>query len=207
VRRLATTLLFFAALPALAGIPGCARGLPRDKRPVVIIPDMEVQKKFKAQGTTPFFADGRMMRIPPFGTVARGTLEEDTQYYMGMIDPVDSTFVVRSPIPVTDELMERGRERFNIYCAPCHDRSGGGKGMVAQRGLVPPPHYWDPRIVAYKDGEIFNIVTHGIRTMPGYQAQIPVHDRWAIVAYVRALQRAHNATLDDVPPAHRGDLR
>jgi mono/diheme cytochrome c family protein len=174
---------------------------------VVIIPDMEVQKKFKAQGATPLFADGRMMRVPPYGSVAQGTLREDPRYYLGMIDPEDSTFVTRAPVAVTEELLARGRDRFNIYCAPCHDRTGEGRGLVAARGLVPPPAFWDPRVMAYKDGEIFNLISAGVRTMPGYAAQIPVADRWAIVTYVRALQRAHTATLDDVPPARRGDLR
>ena len=199
---------FLPATLILAGVflaAGCSRGIPREKRQVVVIPDMEVQKKLKPQGASPLFEDGRAMRLPPAGTVARGSLKEDQAFYFGKRD---TSFVERAPVPYTAALLERGRDRFNIYCSPCHDRTGGGHGTVARRGhLVPPPKLWDERVRNHPDGKIFDIITHGIRTMPAYGHQIRAADRWAIVSYVRALQRAQTATLDDVPADKLREIR
>jgi len=191
-------------LAGLVVVGGCARGQPREKRPLMIIPDMEFQKKFKAQGETPFFADHRMMRTPPAGTVPRGFADTDQAYYQGKVGETD---VAHNPRPITEELLERGRNRFNIYCAPCHDRTGSGKGIVIGYGFVPPPSFHTDRVRQFADGYIFNVITHGVRNMPAYGPQIPVDDRWAIVAYLRALERSQNATLADVPPDKRGQLK
>jgi mono/diheme cytochrome c family protein len=201
MRPLSRTL---AALVLVLAAGGCARGTPREQRPVVVIPDMEFQAKFKAQASTPLFADGRTMRTPPAGTVARGTLKEDSTYYAGR---ADGEYVAVNPRPVTRELLERGRARYDIYCSPCHDRTGAGRGLVVQRGFVPAANFHDQRARDFQDGYIFSVVTHGVRNMPSYGAQIPPGDRWAIVAYVRALQRSWNATLDDVPPQARKELK
>jgi mono/diheme cytochrome c family protein len=200
MRRL-TRILAVALLVLAAG--GCSRGQPRDRRPLVVIPDMEFQAKFKAQASTSLFADGRTMRTPPEGTVARGALKEDSTWYAGRLDGA----YVANPRPVTRELLERGRARFDIYCAPCHDRTGSGRGLVVQRGFVPAASFHDERARAFADGYIFDVVTNGVRNMPSYGAQIPPADRWAIVAYVRALQRSRTATLDDVPPDARKELK
>jgi mono/diheme cytochrome c family protein len=152
---------------------------------------MEFQPRFNAYEGNTFFADGRNMRTPPAGTVARGLLKDDDAFYRGG----DSANPVQvSPVPVSAELLERGQERFNIYCSPCHSRTGLGNGIVVQRGFLPPPSLHDPRIVEMPDGQIFQVITKGIRNMPSYAKQIPESDRWAIVAYVRALQFSQNAS-------------
>ncbi len=173
----------------LAGCGGTTR-----KPPLEFIPDMDRQPKFRVQGETNFFADRRMTRPPVPGTVARGTLAE-------------TATPSRNPSPLSLELLERGRERYDIYCAPCHDRTGSGRGMVALRGAWAPTDLREPRLRQISDGEIFDTITQGRRTMPPYRFQIPERDRWAIVAYVRALQRAAWATTDDVPPELRSQLR
>ena len=196
------TLLLLLAGALL--VSGCFRGQPRESRNITVIPDMEYQKKYKEQQYTEFFADHRTMRTPPEGTVARGWLNEDTAFHEAK---VGTTLVVHSPVPLTMELMERGRDRYNVYCAPCHDRTGSGKGIVAEYGLVPPTNLHLPTSRAFTDGHIFDVISNGIRNMPGYRAQIPTEDRWAIVAYVRALQRSTNAQLADVPADVRNNLR
>ncbi len=197
-----SVILMFLA--GLAVVGGCARGQPTEKRPLMIIPDMEFQRKFKAQGETPFFADGRMMRTPPEGTVPRGAEHADQAYFTGK---TGEAFIAHDPRPITRQLLERGQNRFNIYCAPCHDRTGHGKGMVIGYGFVPPPSFHTDKVREFADGYIFNVITHGVRNMPAYGHQIPVDDRWAIVAYLRALQRSQNATLADVPPGDRDQLK
>jgi|RhiMetdeSRZDD1v2_1073273.scaffolds.fasta_scaffold00302_13 mono/diheme cytochrome c family protein len=198
-RSLAALALFF--LPAALG---CSRGQPREHRPTVIIPDMEFQPKYKAQSASPLFPDGRAMRTPPAGTVARGTLKEDPGYFQGKVGDV---FLAHNPRPMTMELLKRGQNRFNIYCSPCHDRTGGGKGIVIGYGLVPPPSFHDDKVLAFADGYIMNVITNGVRTMPSYGAQIPPDDRWAIIAYLRTLERSQRASLADVPSDHRQDLK
>ena len=198
------TLFLIAGLALALAVAGCSRGQPRETRPLVIIPDMEFQPKWKAQGTSSFFEDGRMMRTPPVGTVARGSLKSDSTFFAGS---VDGQVVVHNPLPVTAELMERGRDRYNIYCVVCHDQTGSGKGIITEyQGFVPPATFHDERALAFTDGHLFKVISNGIRNMPGYAAQIPTADRWAIVAYVRALQRSQNATLADVPADKRKDL-
>jgi mono/diheme cytochrome c family protein len=192
-----------------ATILGCTRGHPRDQRPLMIVPDMEFQRKFLPQGHTPLFEDHRTMRTPPRGTVARGTFRENTAYYEGRVYPssAETVFVAHNPREITEQLLRRGQERFSVYCAPCHDRTGGGKGIVTGYGLVPPPTFHQDRIRSLSDGQIFDLIRNGIRTMPAYGAQIPAEDRWAIVAYFRALQRSQYATLSDVPEDERDRLR
>jgi mono/diheme cytochrome c family protein len=199
--------LIFGLLAGVVWLGGCSRGQPRERRPTVIIPDLEFQKKWKAQGYSEFFADHRMMREPPAGTVARGTLKEDTEFFTGFVNVADSVYVTHNPRSITQELLQRGRARFDIYCAPCHDRTGTGRGMVVEFGLVPPPSFHEQRVRDFTDGYVFDVITKGVRTMPSYGAQIPAKDRWAIVAYFRALQRSRNATLADVPADARGQLR
>ena len=184
-----TLFLGFALLGAAVLLSGC-RGDTSRQPPVWIMHGMEYQPRFNAFEGNKFFADGRNMRTPPAGTVARGMLNDDDAYYRGG----DSTSPVQSnPVPVTAELLERGQQRFNIYCSPCHSRTGLGNGMVVQRGFLPPPSLHDPRIVAFPDGQIFQVITKGKGNMPSYARQVPEADRWAIVAYVRALQYSQNA--------------
>ena len=191
-------------LMTVAVSTGCFRNTPSEKPPLHVNPNMDDQPRYNAQAKSAFFADGAAMRVPPAGTIARGFLRDDEAYYTGKID---TTPLTKSPVPVTMQLLKRGQERFTIYCSPCHGRLGDGKGIMVQRGYVPPPSFHDDRIRNFADGHIFDIITNGIRNMPTYRFQIPVEDRWAIIAYLRALQRSQNARLDDIPQELRGTLK
>jgi mono/diheme cytochrome c family protein len=174
-----------------------------------LVPDMDNQPKVRTQQYNPLFADRRAMRRPPAGTVARGDLQEDDHLYRGR---VANDWATTFPMPVTEAMMRRGQERFNIYCAPCHGLDGAGRGPVAARAeqiggpWVPPLSYHQAQVRDRPHGHIFNTITNGIRTMPAYGPQIPAADRWAIVAYVRALQRSQDARLEDVPEEYREAL-
>ncbi|UCH11678.1 MAG: cytochrome c [Fidelibacterota bacterium] len=149
---------------------------------------MDNQPKVKAQSESHFFADGQSMRTPPENTVARGELREDARLYQGR--DANGDFVTASPLPATPVSLERGRERFGIYCSPCHGAQGDGTGAITRyKYPIPPTSLYEPRVAAMSDGEIYTIISDGIRNMPSYKAQIPVVDRWHIVNYVRELQR------------------
>jgi mono/diheme cytochrome c family protein len=206
---------------------GSKSGTPRFH----IVQDMDNQERFKSQQVNPVFADGRAGRPPVAGAVARGQLFEDDHYYLGgrYVKPVgqaaDQTADPSSsglawewfdsfppPVAVNQALLDRGQQRFNIYCAPCHGLDGDGQGPVRVRSeeLETPLNvlsYQDEQVKSRPLGHLFNTITNGIRTMPAYGDQIPVYDRWAIVAYVKALQRAGGATVEDVPPDQRVRLR
>ncbi|MEW5923278.1 MAG: cytochrome c [Candidatus Zixiibacteriota bacterium] len=177
--------------------PGCARKRPSEKTPIHLNPDMDNQPKYKAQSKSTFFEDGATMRTPVAGTVAQGELEDNDWYYKGIDEK--GAFIKAAPVEVTIQLLNRGQERYNIYCSPCHSRVGDGKGIMITRGYVPPPSFHTDRIRNFPDGQIFDIITHGVRNMPSYRHQIPPDDRWAIVAYLRSLQRSQNATIEDIP--------
>ncbi len=179
-------------------LSGCFRGRPSDKPPIHLNPNMDTQDKYKPQTQSEFFADQSAMRMPVEGTVAIGQLREDGSYYFGKNS--DGSFVQTNPVTLTRELMLRGQERFNIYCSPCHGRAGDGKGIITKYNYpIPPTSFHQDRIRSMPDGQLFDIITNGIRSMPSYRHQIPVDDRWAIIGYVRALQRSQNAKLSDVP--------
>ncbi|MFQ5568823.1 MAG: c-type cytochrome [Rhodothermales bacterium] len=197
------TVLFGGLLLA-----GC-RGSTSDEPPVHLNRNMDFQERFEPQEANPFFADGRAMRLPVAGTVARGMLKEDTRFYQGRDE--SGAFVVGMPVPVTREFLLRGRERFDIFCAVCHGKAGDGQGiiMTGQYGYTPAPDFHDanvvPRMAA--DGYVFDAISNGIRTMPGYAQQIPVADRWAITAYIRALQRSQHASIDDLPESELANIQ
>jgi mono/diheme cytochrome c family protein len=165
--------------------------------------DMHDQPKFIPLKASDFFADHRSGRPLVEGTVARGKLGEDELLNTGKVNgqPAD-TF----PFPVSTGVLARGRERFDIYCSPCHDRTGGGEGMIVRRGYKRPPSLHIDRLRDMPAGYFFDVIANGFGAMPDYRAQIPVRDRWAIVAYVRALQLSEHATIDDVPPSERPKL-
>ncbi len=166
--------------------------------------DMHDQPKAKPQSKSDFFVDGRTGRLPVEGTVARGDLREDDHLYRGKVNGV---FVTTFPFKIDAAIMQRGRERYNIYCAPCHAETGLGNGMVIQRGFkVPAANHHLERLRNAPVGYWYDVITNGFGVMFGYAAQVPVHDRWAIIAYVRALQLSRNATADDVPEAERAAL-
>jgi mono/diheme cytochrome c family protein len=184
----------------------CAGSMSR-KPAVEIFNDMRQQLKYDTQGESQFagFTDGRADRRPVPGTIARGHLHpQDDPFYTGQ---VSGMYVGENPLKITPELMELGQQRFNTYCSPCHGRAGTGKGIVAARSSWIPSDLVDARVKGFSDGDFFDVITHGRRTMPSYRFQITEHDRWAIIAYVRALQRTTSGTVADVPSQLRGELR
>jgi mono/diheme cytochrome c family protein len=167
--------------------------------------DMHDQPKYKPLAESRFFRDGLSARPLIEDTVARGHLEDDVEFFTGK--SADGKLVAKMPPPITTELLKRGRERFDIYCSPCHDRTGSGRGMVVRRGFKQPPSYHIDRLREAPDGYFFDVMTNGFGAMPEYRSQIEAADRWAIVAYIRALQRSRNATLADVPPEAAAKLQ
>jgi len=187
-------------------VSGCARERTSKKPPIHLNPNMDTQQKYKPFRESKFFADGLSMRKPVEGTVASGDLREDTEYYTGMTGP--EKYVEFNPVKITAEFLDRGQERYNIFCAPCHGQVGDGKGIVTKYAYpIPPTDLHDARIRQAEDGYLYNIITNGIRNMPPYDHQIPVEDRWAIVSYVRALQVSQNARADLIPEEKRTGLK
>src|SRR5687768_9806453 len=196
----ALVLLIFAMIPP--ALIARSRAVPSDKRRIHLIQDMDNQPKFRAQQLNPMFADERAMRPPVPGAVARGELNLDAHFMQGVMYGSDgkpqwaTTFP--SSVRVDLNLMRHGQERFAIYCTPCHGQSGYGDGIIHKRAMelvntgkngtqwVQPKSLHDPTVRDQPIGQVFNSITNGIRTMPAYDSQIPVADRWAIVAYVEA---------------------
>ena len=189
------------ALPALVltlaiGLTGCARGCTSRRPPIHPNPSMDDQPKVLAQTASPFFYDGSSMRQPVPGTIPIGGLKEDAAFFTGK--GADGQFVAANAVTVNEAVVERGRQRYAIYCAPCHDARGEGKGILFQRGNVPTASFHQEKILNYPDGQIFDVITNGFGLMSGYRWPIPPADRWAIVAYVRELERKR---LESAPGA------
>ena len=165
--------------------------------------DMHDQPRFKPYAKSDFFADKRSARPLVDGTIARGHLREDAVLYTGKAagKPADAF-----PFPVTADVMARGRERFDIFCSPCHGRTGAGDGMIVQRGYRKPPTFHQDRLRQAAPGYTYDVITNGFGAMPDYAQQIPVRDRWAIVAYITALQRSQHAAADRLPAEARAAL-
>lgn len=216
IKLLALVLIF---LPAFTGCSSLVTAYRQP--PIQIIPDMDDQPKYKPQAAAPFFADGRTSRPPVAGTVIHGLedgayisgnhafyanlkINRDETFYTGKIG---DSYTGQNPLPLTEAVLRRGQERFNITCANCHDRVGTGQGIVVLRGHPPATNLHDDRIRTMPDGQIFNTITKGLRNMMPLGHQISPEDRWAIIRYVRALQRSQNATLADVPEDQKGNLR
>ena len=174
---------------------------PIDLFPEWAFPSMENQPKHRPQSQSAFFADGRADRMPPAHTVARGMLREDDHLYRGK--DASGAFASGMPAGLTVDmtLLERGRDRYQIYCLPCHGAAGDGTGITKRYGMGATPTYHDPRIRSMPEGEIFNTITNGKNTMLPYADKLFPEDRWAVVAYVRALQRAQQGTAADVTSA------
>jgi mono/diheme cytochrome c family protein len=201
MRRLMTASVLVGAL--LLG--GC-RGMKSERPPIHPNLNMDIQNRFDPQEANPLFADNAAMRKPPAGTVARGLLQADSRYFAGRTE--EGEYVDQVPVPVNRVLLERGQERYEIFCTVCHGAAGDGNGIIMTGqssvtgqgyGYTPAPTYHSERLREVTDGYIYDVVANGVRNMPGYAQQIPVADRWAIVAYVRALQRSQNADAADVP--------
>ena len=165
--------------------------------------DMHDAPKYEPLEASPFFEDGRASRPQIAGTMPRGGLKEDKLLFTGRDgDALSETF----PFPVTAGVLARGRERYNIYCSPCHSQVGDGKGMIVQRGYKQPTSFHDPRLRASAPGYFFTVMTQGFATMPSYALQVGVEDRWAIAAYIKALQLSRNASVADLTADERQRL-
>ena len=179
-------ILVLAIISTFA-VLGCERGAKSEKPPIHPNPNMDDQPKYISQAESEYFVNGAASRQPVAGTVARGELRDNTDFFTGKDN--QGKFIQTSPLKNTEQLLKRGEERYNIYCAPCHHISGNGKGKVIEKGFIPPPTFVHERVLAYPDGEIYHIITNGFRNMPSYKHQIPVKDRWAIVAHMHELQK------------------
>ena len=166
--------------------------------------DMHDQPKYSAYEGSTFFADQRSARPSIEGTIAQGHLNEDELLYTGRVDGQPATMF---PFAIDEALMRRGRERYDIFCTPCHGLTGDGDGMVVQRGYRRPPSFHIDRLREAPPGHIYDVITNGFGAMPDYAAQVPVRDRWAIAAYMRALQLSQNATAADLSPDAQGRLK
>jgi mono/diheme cytochrome c family protein len=194
------------AVLSLLALSACS-GIQRDP-PIIVWWDMKRQLKFRTEGETGLFADGRNTRPIPEDTVVRGSQFEETPFYTGMDG---DKYVGRMPVEITPELLHQGQLRFTTYCTPCHDRTGSGRGTVPTRiaadGIAwQPANLMEDRLVEAADGDLFNVITNGRRTMPPYKFQVVTADRWAIIAYVRLLQRAAHGTINDVPENMRTSI-
>lgn len=184
------------ALAAAAFLTGCSRL------------DMQDQPKYKDQRPSTFFADGRSSRPELDGTIARGELHEDVAYYEGKdVAGKDGKDVEAFPVAVNKAFLERGQQRYDIYCAPCHGRLGNGMGMIVQRGFKQPPSYHIERLRNAPVGHFYDVITNGYGAMLNYSQQIQVRDRWAIVAYIRALQLSQHANVNDLPVEARNRVQ
>ncbi len=175
------------ALTSVVATSGCARGCTSSRPPIHVNPSMDNQPKVRAQAASTFFYNGASMREPVPGTVAIGGLKEDAAFFTGK--GADGQFLAAIPHAVDEALLERGRQRYAIYCQPCHDARGDGRGILFQRGNVPTASFHQEKFLNYRDGQIFDVITNGFGLMPGYRWPIPPADRWTIVAHVRELQR------------------
>ena len=211
---------------ALAGIAGGCRGNKSAEPPVHPNLNMDFQQNYKPQEANTWFPDHRAVRLPPAGAVARSTRvpnftartespntavtaakSADPAFFTGR--GADGRLIDGLPpsVPLTEALLERGEARYDIYCAPCHEKSGYGNGIIVQRGLkVPPPSYHDPRLQAMPLGYFYDVITHGKNTMKPYAGQIEPDDRWAIAAWVRVLQVSQHAAATDIPDAERSKI-
>jgi mono/diheme cytochrome c family protein len=208
--------LFAVCVLATVGVLGF-RGSHSRKSPLYIFPDMERQPKLRPETANAFFANGMSSRLPVEGTISRGQpiqVGKDL-VYPWQDSPVTSgrvtgttNFVEVNPLPVTDELLQRGEHVFNITCAACHSKLGDGKGVPNRIGaMAVVANLHDKRIVELTDGELFNTVSNGKGVMQGYGPTLPIEDRWAAVAYLRALQLSRLGSLDEVPEAQRRTLK
>jgi mono/diheme cytochrome c family protein len=200
MNRFALTLL------AAVVLVGC-RGTKSENTPIHPNLNMDFQEKFEPQEENPYFADNRAMRVPVAGTIARGFLREDVGFFTGRTE--DGLYLETMPVAITPELLARGQERYNIFCSVCHGKSGDGQGIIMVGnggrgyGYTPAPTYHDDKYLPGgdkdEDGYLYDVVANGYNSMPGYAQQIAVADRWAIVAYIRALQRSQLADGADLP--------
>ena len=184
-------------IASVVALTGCARGCTSSRPPIHINPSMFNQPKVLPQTASDFFYNGASMRDPVPGTIPIGGLKEDAAFFTGK--GPDGQFVAKIPEPVDAKLLERGQQRYTIYCQPCHDARGDGKGILFQRGNVPTASFHQDKILKYPDGQIFDVITNGQGLMPAYRWPIQAADRWAIIAYVRELERKRLSATTGAP--------
>lgn len=197
------------------------RGSLSPRPPLELFNDMDRQSKYKPQAESQFFADHRTDRPVPAHTVARGRTAEADPAFLGADEhmyrgfrgepaatPEETDWYHGFPdeMEINEALFERGQQRYTVFCTPCHGQLGDGNGITKQYGMAATPSWHEDRFRTMAEGQIFDTITNGRNTMLGYGDRVPVADRWAIIAYVRALQRAHQGSVEDVPPADRSDL-
>jgi mono/diheme cytochrome c family protein len=193
-RRFLQSVIVITSFIPLAG---CVRGCTSSRPPIHLNPSMDDQPKVRPQAGSTFFYNGASMREPVPGTVRIGGLKEDSAFFTGKGE--DGQFVATIPHAVDEALLARGRQRYTIYCQPCHDARGDGQGILFQRGNVPTASFHQEKILKYPDGQIFDVITNGTGLMAAYRWPIPPADRWAIVAYLRELQRARQERAASIP--------
>ena len=198
-------LIFALTIVMVLGIAG-KRGSRSRKPPIELFPDMDRQPKLRPQEPNSFFANGQSSQPMVPGTIARDTPYQDIPVNTGRLTGL-TNLVDTIPVPVTAQLMARGKERYAISCIPCHGPQADGNGITKKYGMAVVANLHDPRIVRMPDGEIFSIITSGKNLMGAYGANVAVKDRWAIIAYLRALQLSKEATANDVPPELRSMLK
>jgi len=202
-----TLAILCVVLVALFGFRGTTfTAPPRQVLPNALFPQMTIQAKYKPQSTSRFFADGRADRPLPAGVVSRDTIVDDDILASGKTANGEFLHGLPDAITIDARLLARGQDRFNIYCQPCHGALGDGQGITKRYGMGATPTYHDDRLRKMPEGEIFNTITNGKGNMLSYADKLTPQDRWAVIAYVRALQRAEQATPDDVPAEHRMEL-
>jgi mono/diheme cytochrome c family protein len=182
------------------------RGSISTKPPLEVFPDMDRQAKYKPQAESAFFADGRADRPLPAGVVSRGDLRTDDHLYLGK--QANGAWAAGFPasISIDAQLLERGKDRYAIYCQPCHGAIGDGNGITKSYGMGATPTYHDDRLRKMSEGEIYNTIINGKGNMLSYADKLSAEDRWAVIAYVRALQRSQTGTIKDVPASHKSEL-
>lgn len=215
-------LIFLLTIVTLIGMAGF-RGSKSRQPPIELFNDMVRQNKVRPQSHSDFFGDERTSRPYPEGTVPRTVAYElngekvridgqavypyeDAPLNTGRVTGA-TNFIAVNPLPITRQLLDRGQERYQIYCLPCHGPAGDGKGITGKYGMAGMANFHDQRLVTMSDGEIFNNMTLGKNLMPAYGPIVPVLDRWAIISYIRVLQRSQLATIDDVPETQRAALK
>lgn len=196
---------FFALVLAVVAVAGF-RGGKSTKPPIELFPDMDRQAKLRPQVANAFFASGVSSQLPVPGTIPRGAPYQDTPYNTGK-ETGTTNFVENMPVTVTAELLARGQQRYTINCSPCHSAVGDGKGITSKYGILNAVNLHDPRLIKMADGEIFNTITYGKNTMGPYGANVVISDRWAIISYIRALQRSRLAEISDVPADQQAALK
>ena len=208
-------LSFFLLCAVVVSIAGF-RGDKSRRPPIELFPDMDRQPKLRPQTHNNFFPDQLSSRLPVEGTVPRSkpVVVDGREIYPFEDNPLNTgriagttNFVDTIPLPVTEQLLARGQQRYTINCAPCHGATGDGKGITSKYGMIAIANFHDARLVKMADGELFNTITYGKNLMGAYGANVTVTDRWAIVGYIRALERGHLASLEDVPESLRSTLK